>query len=427
MDTTLIIVAVVGVAGLALQIVVQSIARGEFKSRCESWLSEAQQGSYRRQTRGAALAELERGLMLAPGSIMLRRLGVMAPLLGVVLTAGSIALGQSTSRLVGIQSDGLSVGVILQSVSPLLAGVTVGALLAIVNQVLMIFLHRAEDQMLREVTELLEPGWFRDTDDRMDLLTDQIQSAGQALDQVVRRLADISSSTIDAVGRLGEAVGTAAGQLSEVTQQLRTVVERPAQQFTEAANLLTDSTAGVVKQYGRLASSLEGVHTQGMEGLAVAQQRQLEAVQQQRELVSTLSNLLGRLEEVRVPQIREDFEAASASARALSESIQRSGEVLVNGGRGVSDQMVRAGEQIQTSIARMQAGIAEFENRWQQANTVIAGASDSRAELQRLRDGLRELVGAVESASRAIQSAAAPGGSSPPPRTGLFGALRGNS
>jgi hypothetical protein len=99
-------------------------------------------------TRDQALAELDSRLAGDSKYLLLQRMGVMAPLLGVVLTVvGFLWLH--------VGGDEQSLDSILAAVTPLVSGVGAGAILALINQVL---LHRVGVRMER--LRLTARHWF---------------------------------------------------------------------------------------------------------------------------------------------------------------------------------------------------------------------------------------------------------------------------
>src|SRR4029078_2379069 len=95
-----------------------------------------------------ALQELDARIASNGGYLLLQRMGVMAPLLGVVLTVAGF-------YWLHVGDDVQSLQTILLAVTPLVSGVGTGAVLALINQVL---LHIAGRRV--ESLRMIARMWF---------------------------------------------------------------------------------------------------------------------------------------------------------------------------------------------------------------------------------------------------------------------------
>jgi hypothetical protein len=403
MNSVLFTIALIGIAGLLVQSMVCLFAVRGLRARTDYWTGEAKLGRYRRQTREAAISELERQLALLPTSISLRRLGVMAPLLGVVLTTGSIVFGETAARL---GTDGGGVGDLrgmLRELSPLLAGVSVGAVLAIVNQFLSIVLHRVEYECLGKALLDVQDCTFRDTDDRLDLITDQIGAAGKALDVVTRHLDQAVRVSTESVERLTATITSAANQLKSVTTDLRGTLEIPASAFAESASEFTESARAVGSDFRGLSKALEMMHKTGIERLESIQTMHAEAIQTQIRAVQGLSGDLRKLGDMHVGAFEASLQSAADSTGRLGQGIEQALALMAQSSVRIDEQIVHSCGTIVGSFARLQALLTEAEGNWRACNARLVSAAPTAEEAAKLRDSIRQFAELMTSAALDIR------------------------
>lgn len=174
-------------------------------------------------TREDALQELDTRIASNGSYLLLQRMGVMAPLLGVVLTVAGFYWLNVDGQEDSLQS-------ILMAVTPLVSGVGTGAVLALINQAL---LHVAG----RRVESLRQTGrnWFDSVVWGQSTFDGQLSSvkAVQVMEQFVH-------SALDDIHRLNDTLNRAAEisvALSGLPDQIRTILERklPAERKTAPA------------------------------------------------------------------------------------------------------------------------------------------------------------------------------------------------
>jgi hypothetical protein len=143
--------------------------------------------------------------------LLLQRMGVMAPLLGVVLTVAGF-------YWLDVGGDEASLQTILSAVTPLVAGVGTGAVLAMINQILLHFAgQRVESLRTTARTWFDAVIWSRSGAE-----TSAAGGAAQSIDQLVRDvLTDIHrlSDTLNRAAQIG-------GAMSALPDQVRTILER---------------------------------------------------------------------------------------------------------------------------------------------------------------------------------------------------------
>jgi hypothetical protein len=163
-------------------------------------------------TREDALQELDTRIASNGNYLLLQRMGVMAPLLGVVLTVAGFYWLE-----VGGEDDSLNS--IMAAVTPLVSGVGTGAVLAMINQLL---LHVAGRRVER--LRMMARTWFDAV--IWSRSAGGTQSSGpstaQTMEQLVREvLTDIHrlSDTLNRAAQIG-------GAMSALPDQVRSILER---------------------------------------------------------------------------------------------------------------------------------------------------------------------------------------------------------
>jgi hypothetical protein len=404
MSAPFIVVIVVGIAGLFVQWLVLRAASTEIRLRTQGWLERAAAGAFRRQTRDDAIAELERALTLTPSAIALRRLGIMAPLLGVVLTAGSVMFSKASLATLVNVSETTTVVKIMEGLLPLLAGVTAGALLAIFNQLLLIVFHRAEDRLMNEAVSMLKNGWFRDTDDRVELVVEQIAGLGEAIAQMQQRIASVVQVTIDSGERLGMAISTVSKGLEKAASDFAEVIATPAREFKASAEEISKTAKVGWLAYQKVAEAFEQVHETGFGRIAEVQRQQMETLRAEMASLEQLQALLGGAAQLRLPDWNSSFDAASDAANSFGESMTTLVASLRARNEDVKTSLAQSSDLIRETMTRLNGSLTDFETRCRQGGEAAAAASLRPEEIAKVRDGLRELSEALVVSLRNIQS-----------------------
>jgi hypothetical protein len=163
-------------------------------------------------TREVALHELDTRIASDGNYLLLQRMGVMAPLLGVVLTViGFFWLD--------VGGDDASLQNILSAVAPLMSGVGTGAVLAIINQMLLHIAGRRVESLRTTARTWFDAAiWSRTGREAPDTGTAVVQTMEQLVREV---LADIHrlSETLNRAAQIG-------GAMSALPDQVRSILER---------------------------------------------------------------------------------------------------------------------------------------------------------------------------------------------------------
>jgi hypothetical protein len=199
------------------------VQRSAHKASWPNWVVSHFSGGAHGQnnfTREDALQELDTRIAGNGGYLLLQRMGVMAPLLGVVLTVAGFYWLKVDGQNDSLQS-------ILMAVTPLVSGVGTGALLALVNQALLHVAGRRVESLRQTARNWFDTVvWGRAN---FGGANSSVKSV-QVMEQFVR-------DALDDISRLNETLNKAAEisvALSGLPDQIRTILERklPAERKT---------------------------------------------------------------------------------------------------------------------------------------------------------------------------------------------------
>lgn len=203
--------------------------------------------------RAAALSELDWHLQTPVALGLLTRLGYVAPLIGLLLTAvGFIRFNPN---------DGLDLGGMLSSTLPLMLGVAVGAALALVNQSLLLVAQGYADGVRQAIRD-----WFDDTaaesarvepppPNPAEVPAEQMIQTAHRADDAVARLNHAAGMAGTAAGSMGSAADR-SGQAADRLAAAAAATERIAAALTDQLAEVGRQTARWTEQVGELDRSI---------------------------------------------------------------------------------------------------------------------------------------------------------------------------
>ena len=314
-------------------------------------------------TREDAARELDRRQVAGPEFLLLSRIGVMAPLLGLLLTAYSIWEFQR-DRMAALAAA--RAGDILAEALPLFAGVAVGAALAILNQLLMI--HAA---MRTTGLRLGAMDWFDGAADRARaaLPPEPMVKAASRVEAVANRLGSATVKLDRAVDGLASAVGSVAGSASRLDLAVGSLAEgqaRHADALAATASCLArleEATGRIMVPYGELAEAAGG-----MVGRLASIAESWRASTADSTLAGQRAAILG-------------FRAAEAMARS-------------------ADEVEAASKGWSEAVAAQHAGLATLREA---ASAYVANQAGFAASMGRFEQGSLLLLAKTESVGRAFE------------------------
>src|SRR3954454_12227002 len=192
-------------------------------------------------TREDALQELDTRIASNGNYLLLQRMGVMAPLLGVILTVAGfywLRVGRGDESLQSI----------LSAVTPLVSGVGTGAVLALVNQVLLHIAGRRVESLRMTARRWFDAAIWSSSRREMPL---NAVNAPQVMEQFIR-------TAMEDMNRLGETLVRAreiSAALSTLPVQVRTILERKLAAEHKPNAVAADSSSHFVTRLPRAAAA----------------------------------------------------------------------------------------------------------------------------------------------------------------------------
>lgn len=391
----------VGLAFLLWQIRTFGRARRSLVDRGARWDREVRSGARSLQPREAAIADLERSTATCPAAAHLRKLGVVAPLLGVTLTALSFIFNaDGISALVtvpqppielgdasGVGEDGVAsrAQLIRDGIVPLFMGVMLGAVLAIVNQLLQSRLMRSEDAILTASASPALAHYFRNPDSAFDRFADGIRESTALLSDAAKHLEAMLKRSGDGMETLSEGTHGLAAELSASAQALRDSVEIPARELVVAAQAMRNSALAVSSeiedgfvQLGRRGVTLQQLleeiasrnamatdrHGGAIDALQASVRELTHATTEMRASLSGIVGAVDRLEAKSASDLRESLRALGDSARRYNEAVERSAAVSTQQSASIGG-VVQSLQAAADAIRQTSAGMQEASRaRW---------------------------------------------------------------
>jgi hypothetical protein len=312
-------------------------------------------------TRDDVLQELDARIASNPNYLLLQRMGVMAPLLGVILTVvGFYWLDVD-------QSEEQSLSSILHAVTPLVIGVGTGAVLAVVNQIL---LHGVGNRI--EKLRLAARTWFDDViwsqiGADAQAATEKAVAAIERLARSVAESADRHAAGSDRIAESTVAVQGAASHLRDVVQLFNAEIRGVPHALADLQQAIASSAAALTE-------------------LIPAGSR-------------AVANLDVSVAAFRTTVDREFAEAAKLhyrSSKVLAESVQQIGDAtdLLRSG---SDELKQTAEANSAAFARMDESLRQH---------VMPGNRHFHDSARALQDRVAELGRTVESLSAGVEAMA---------------------
>ena len=393
----------VGLLFLALQFWKYRQARSSVQTRCRQWADSCLEGKRRGQTRESGVLDLERSLASNPDMALLRRLGVIAPLIGVALTAMSVlslGFGGGSGALQTTLLESTNIAVVAAGIiNPLFWGVSVGAILAILNQ---FFVHHAskfEDACFAECIDPERASGFRDTEDRLDALIKQFDEAALRLGQSADIVGSMLKTARAAMEGMNEACNEAATELSGISVRLNDALRAPTKDFVDAATGMRKTALDAAKQFSTGIASLSKQASTVEQRIATALERNREVIEAQAKSADAVSEAARALQ-AHIGQIPADaFSTLASQVRTAEAALgQLHAEVakvsdklpasIARFAETVDTESDRAADQIKalpSLLAPATAGLTAGADRISAALTAIGERADAtRAALERL-------------------------------------------
>ncbi|MEZ6070820.1 MAG: hypothetical protein R3C10_11250 [Pirellulales bacterium] len=300
-------------------------------------------GSYNRDD---VLKELDTRVASNPSYLLLQRLGVAAPLLGVILTVvgfGWLKLPDESESLDGV----------LFAVTPLVAGVGAGAVLAFINQFL---LHAAGTQV--EGLRLDARNWFDAAIWRFQSADTAPAMAGKgagAFDALV----DSMASSADVHRQSTDQLAAAATAIEAAGMSLQESVASFGQRSSDLA-LSLSSLKSTVAATAVALEKLIPVGERAMAGLDVAVSAFRTSIEDDFSQAATLHRSIATGVNDSVVQLGETTQQLRAESAQFGEVVQRQHESLHAVNESIQQRLFPTQEALTTTVGRLMEQLDGF-------------------------------------------------------------------
>ncbi|MCA9210401.1 MAG: hypothetical protein KDA55_18715 [Planctomycetales bacterium] len=332
-------------------------------------------------TRDDVLQELDVRVASSSDYLLLQRMGVMAPLLGVMLTVLGFQWLEPPAN------EEQSFGEILQAVTPLVAGVGAGAVLAFINQAL---LHFAGNKT--ESLRMSARTWF-----------DAAIWSSIGLDTQAATV-----KAITAIERMAETISASADQQHETTQHLATAtnaIERAGNDFQQAVltfsgniGTLPETMAGLQKSTAAAAIALEQLIPVGKRAVAgldvsvaafrtAVDQEFTEAARLHHSAINGINDAVGAL--------KSSTKSLQTDSQQLSESVRSHASSLVSVNSNLTADVLPAQQSLSGEVRSLIEQMAAFRQLVARMSTEVDAVA---REFGSVAGRFEPAVGAFQSA-----------------------------
>jgi hypothetical protein len=343
--------------------------------------------------RDAVLHELDAHLASDSSFLLLQRMGIMAPLLGVVLTVIGFYWLEVD------EAEAQSLGSILLAVTPLVSGVGAGAVLALVNQGLLQVVGGRIDRVRMAARSWFDVAiWRRQAGDAQGSTSDAVA----AIERFARIVGESADRHAASFGRIDESTASmrqAAAQFRDVVSSFHGEIKGVPQ----ALNVLQDAMAASA----RALQELIPVGARAIANLDVSVAAFRSTIDQEFTGAAKLHHSSSKSLSQAVSQIAESTDLLKSS----SDEMQKSLEAMSGTAGGLEDAGVRLQRTIEKDTAPAQrtmhdAAAAFAKSAGQLTEFIEQGIAPATQQLAGLHETLAGMEEAVESIKQFSQSRA---------------------
>ena len=383
-----------------------------FRDRAESgieraadrWKARVAEGMYAHGDRSDALHELREMIHADPWYAGLRRLTGIAPLVGVLISAAAFwLLGQPQSALG--ESDA---GSVLQQLRPAFAGVVIGALWAIVNQVIVLRVDRCAELTAEDAVEACDSARIGSAYAVLGPFVSQLGDFGRAIelshqalisaqDQFMSRLSESLERCVEAGNRLGSSSEAAAARLEASSEAHFTAMGRVTKEYV-------DSVARLAKSIGKLDEKITAYLSDASDANREANAVIRDALAETRSMIGDARADLGRAmsalgsaAETEVQAIKSIAVAAADEStevirRALAQLAATTSGGISSLGESMASQQRKVGDAMTESLRQASQQLVGSSDGLRTASTAL---SDSASVLASVRSEIASASAAV--------------------------------
>jgi hypothetical protein len=360
-------------------------------------------GPAAKHSREEVLQELDVRVAADSRYLMLQRMGIMAPLLGVVLTV----LGFTWLK---IDSAGDSLQGILGAVAPLVSGVGAGAVLALINQGLLQFIGSRLERMRMAARTWFDAAIWRHVG--LDVQTATVK----AVAAIERFAADVGGAAARHAASANQIAAT-TGAMQQAGQQLAAVAHGfhgEIKDLPQTMIALRDATSASADALARIAP----MHERAAANLDVSvaafrttiDEKFTAAAEQHHRASATLAASVAEIcktSEV----LRDAAGGVQQSAATSATAIQRADQSLSAAAQGLGDASERLRRSVAGDLAPSQQSLhAAADALAQSAQQIAAFVSDGIQPATRDLAGLHQVMNGLDDTIAKINAVTLAGG-----------------
>jgi hypothetical protein len=389
-------------------IVWRSANRG-LDAAIRDWRSRAMAFGFLSDSRDVATQYLEMAIHASLGYALLRRITGLAPLLGVIVTAVSLA---TTSTSADDGSGAVGGVAVLVALRPVFWGVVLGAALSIANQLLVVKFDSALRARVREAVEEVPADRFAGLRNVLGTFPEELRQILAALATSQQAIHEFQRRTTDEMGRILTRVRDAVHELADSATRSGEKLRESAASHFDQVKVTTREFGKTVGQMSEIVEKsnahLDGVLSAASDQLGDAQRALAKSMQ---EIQVEAAKAVGRLERQSEVLQRGTEEALVSIRKAVDDSLKQHNDAL----QTVLEDRVRESTTalegfkslMRTSMDASEQAVLSATGDLSAAASGLGGLASSISSLeQQIRDsGSRSEAGAAAAASLAKELA----------------------
>jgi uncharacterized phage infection (PIP) family protein YhgE len=290
------------------------------------WHRRAMAFGFSSESRDVATQHLEAAIHASLGYALLRRITGLAPLFGVIVSAGALAI-TSTSTDDGSGAGGG--GAVLVALRPVFWGVVLGAALSIANQLLVVMFDSALRARVREAVEEVPADRFAGLRNVLGTFPEELRQILAALAASQQAIHEVQRKTTDEMGLILTRVSGAVHELADSAT-------RSGEKLRESAASHFDQVKVTTREFGKTVGQMSeiveksnahvgGVLSAASDQLGDAQRALAKSMQ---DIQVEAAKAVGRLEKQSEVLQRGTEETLLSIRKAVDDSLKQSNLAL---------------------------------------------------------------------------------------------------
>jgi len=417
-----VLMACFSVFALLTTIVVRRCAMAGVRRVTKSWADNVGDGMYSQMDRMGAINELQDAIHGSFWFALLRRLTGIAPLVGVMLSA--LAFWSAEGGASGSDSAG---GMeVLKSLRPAFSGVVVGAIWAVINQIVVLLLEPWIQEQVAKAVSKCDSHKIGSANAIPSKLVSEVEGFGRAVVACQEAMIAVQAEFAEGSARQLKRYVAASDQLEAsavgAAKRLETASDSLFVNMREFTSEYAKAVRSMTKTVERLDSKMTLYLTDAADAnrdAADANREARDAIRQAlaetQQAVSNLSSELGRSLSALASSAEIELQSFRSVAIAASEesanSIRAAAEQMSG---SVASSMASLSASLQSQQSSTGAALSdslrtfgrEMAGSLVQASSAASGLSDAASGLARLRTDLEDPVRSIAAQSERLAMAA---------------------